>query len=70
MWLQNIGWDNVIDDELKSLWLTIRENLPFIKNIEVPRFVHTSLKVLGEIHGFADASQRAYGLLHSRFGKR
>ncbi|XP_046803778.1 uncharacterized protein LOC124419208 [Lucilia cuprina] len=61
MWLQNFDWDDVINDHLKSLWLQIKEDLPFIKDIEVPRYVFTSLDERGEIHGFADASQRAYG---------
>lgn len=61
IWLQNFDWDDVIDGNLKSLWLEIENDLAFIENIEIPRYVFTSVEIRGEVHGFADASQRAYG---------
>ncbi|XP_075157710.1 uncharacterized protein LOC142230976 [Haematobia irritans] len=61
MWVQNIGWDDPLTEHLKSLWLQIKSDLNYIHKVEVPRYVLTSNDTLGEIHGFADASQRAYG---------
>lgn len=61
MWVQNCNWDDIISNPLKSLWLQIHEDLENIGKIEVPRYVLTTLEYRGEIHGFADASLRAYG---------
>ncbi|XP_073835822.1 uncharacterized protein [Musca autumnalis] len=61
LWVQNIGWDDPLNDHLKALWFQIKDDLSFIHQIEVPRYVLTSPDRIGEIHGFADASQRAYG---------
>ncbi|XP_073820296.1 uncharacterized protein [Musca autumnalis] len=61
LWVQNIGWDDPLSDHLKALWFQIKDDLSFIHQVEVPRYVLTSPDRLGEIHGFADASQRAYG---------
>lgn len=61
MWVQNIGWDEPLNSNLINLWLQIKQDLSYIHNIEVPRYVLTAENTLGEIHGFADASQRAYG---------
>ena len=61
MWVQNIGWDDPLNDHLKALWFHIKEDLSYIQHVEVPRYVSTSKGIFGEIHGFADASQRAYG---------
>ncbi|GBP10481.1 hypothetical protein EVAR_70789_1 [Eumeta japonica] len=61
IWLQNFDWDDIIQGDLKSMWLNIKEDLPYIETIEIPRYVFTTSEIRGEIHGFADASQRAYG---------
>ncbi|XP_061387580.1 uncharacterized protein LOC133322632 [Musca vetustissima] len=61
LWVQNIGWDDPLNDHLKALWLQIKEDLSYIHQVEVPRYVLTLSNRHGEIHGFADASQRAYG---------
>lgn len=61
MWVQNISWDEPLNSNLTKLWLQIKEDLSNIQNIQVPRYVLTSENSLGEIHGFADASQRAFG---------
>ena len=61
IWIQNYDWDDKLNEELKLLWLQIRDDFNFIRNIHIPRYVFTSLEVPGEVHGFADASQRAYG---------
>ncbi|XP_046806844.1 uncharacterized protein LOC124419898 [Lucilia cuprina] len=46
---------------LHTSWENFKTNLSKIDNIEVPRHVLTSSHSTSEIHGFADASMRAYG---------
>ena len=61
MWVQYIGCDEPLNSNLSKLWLQIKEDFRHIYNIEVHCYVLTSESALGEIHGFADASQRAFG---------
>ncbi|XP_046800970.1 uncharacterized protein LOC124421481 [Lucilia cuprina] len=61
MWVQNIGWDDPLNNSLTLMWLQIKADLEHIHEITIPRYVFTSENILGEIHGFADASQRAFG---------
>ena len=61
LWLQNLSWDDPLPTHLNDLWQHSKTDLKNIQFIEVPRFVNTSSTELCEIHGFADASQRAYG---------
>ena len=60
-WMQNLEWDEVISGKIGDTWALIKEDLPFISQIEIPRYVSTAPESRGEIHGFADASQRAFG---------
>jgi len=65
LWQANIDWDESISNELHTLWREYEGKIQFLSDIEIPRKVITfkqrqGSKVL-EIHGFSDASQRAYG---------
>jgi len=58
-----IGWDDELSDRLKALWFKWVESLKLAKIIEVERSL---MKVMNAdvkeivIHGFSDASQKAY----------
>lgn len=60
-WLQGIGWDTLLDDDNARLWRVFQESLPELERIQIPR--HLPLRPTGsvsQLHGFADASERAY----------
>ncbi|XP_075160828.1 uncharacterized protein LOC142233707 [Haematobia irritans] len=61
IWKRNVDWDKPVDETIENRWLQIQESLPHINEIEIPRFVLTSVQYQFEIHGFADASLLAYG---------
>ncbi|XP_065372316.1 uncharacterized protein LOC135964147 [Calliphora vicina] len=61
MWKQNLDWDAPLNTHLSNRWKQIEQGLPYINKIEIPRFVGTSPQIKFDIHGFADASQLAYG---------
>ncbi|XP_037930865.1 uncharacterized protein LOC119665702 [Teleopsis dalmanni] len=61
IWIQNLSWDETLPPKLLTSWLNIRDDLYFLNSINVPRYVFTDSEIKSEVHGFSDASQRAYG---------
>ena len=61
LWLQKLDWDESIPLNLETCWIAFKESLLEIHKISMPRFVNISNERNIEIHGFADASSRAYG---------
>lgn len=61
LWLQKLDWDESIPIRLNTSWEDFKHNLSRIDSIEIPRYVLTSMNSSCQIHGFADASMRAYG---------
>ncbi|XP_018401614.1 PREDICTED: uncharacterized protein LOC108778819 [Cyphomyrmex costatus] len=61
-WMQQLGWDDPLRDEEAAAWTSLRDQLPLIEDVRVPRWMHIdSPGVKVEVHGFSDASERAYG---------
>ncbi|XP_070074043.1 uncharacterized protein [Drosophila takahashii] len=61
LWLRKLDWDESLPMQLQTSWEAFKGTLLQLPKIEASRFVHTDAKVPAEIHGFADASMRAYG---------
>ena len=61
LWLQNLQWDDPLPETLNTQWAEIKQDLILLNEINIPRYVFTSKERKSEVHGFADASQRAYG---------
>ncbi|XP_076659884.1 uncharacterized protein LOC143363167 [Halictus rubicundus] len=60
LWLRGIGWDDLLPSELASCWRTWRAHLPRLQELQIPRWVNYSPHDTYQIHGFCDASERAY----------
>ncbi|XP_029179167.1 uncharacterized protein LOC114946687 [Nylanderia fulva] len=61
LWLQKIDWDEIIPASLLQRWQDYVSSLPKLSNCRMPRWLNTyDPDHAVEIHGFADASQRAY----------
>ncbi|XP_011688402.1 PREDICTED: uncharacterized protein LOC105450317 [Wasmannia auropunctata] len=61
LWLANVRWDEPLPDALRNRWINYYSDLPNLKRVRIPRWTrvhHTNLNL--ELHGFADASSRAY----------
>ncbi|XP_011705795.1 PREDICTED: uncharacterized protein LOC105460994 [Wasmannia auropunctata] len=61
LWQQRIEWDQPVSAEDDLAWRRFRGELPLLEKVRVPRWLgigraHQS----AELHGFADASERAY----------
>lgn len=59
LWIMKIDWDESLPREIASDYKIIREELPLFKNLQFPR--HLQLNQTTRLHGFSDASERAYG---------
>ncbi|XP_039310755.1 uncharacterized protein LOC105197317 [Solenopsis invicta] len=61
-WLRRLDWDAPLAAEDVECWRRLRTELPVLEEIRIPRWSRAdSLGALIEMHGFADASERAYG---------
>lgn len=62
LWLEKTGWDDKISQNLTDEWLTIRKDFEGVKEVHIDRWLGTLTSELDkiEIHGFSDASTRAY----------
>lgn len=61
-WKTGLNWDDPLSDGLTEQWKICRENLQKINLVKIPRWVKFGQgKTRIELHGFSDASQKAYG---------
>ncbi|XP_050555461.1 uncharacterized protein LOC126911595 [Spodoptera frugiperda] len=62
LWLRGIGWDEEVDTEIGRDWITLRDSLQNLSEIEVQRWLGTTINNNSkiEVHGFCDASTKAY----------
>lgn len=64
LWRENLDWDQPLPDELATEWTSIREELYFTSQIRMKRqYTCKSDRENSELHVFADASSRAYGVV-------
>lgn len=61
IWLQELGWDDTLPDDLRKKWHDFLSQYPRLEEVRIPRWVEFRPKGRTQIHGFCDASQRAYG---------
>lgn len=61
LWQEKIEWDTPVSIELSDEWNAIWNEIKSLEQIRIPRWLGTGPAVQIQIHGFADASIRAYG---------
>jgi hypothetical protein len=61
LWQLNFHWDESIPEDLYTLWLEFQNKLDHLNNIKVPRHITCNEPHHIELHGFSDASEKAYG---------
>ncbi|XP_011858081.1 PREDICTED: uncharacterized protein LOC105555666 [Vollenhovia emeryi] len=61
LWMLRVDWDESISMELGTKWQNYEKQLKCLNNLAIPRKIVVDRAGLIELHGFADASQRAYG---------
>ncbi|XP_053968405.1 uncharacterized protein LOC128869828 [Anastrepha ludens] len=60
LWLMKLNWDELLDENLAKEWQEFMQHVPAIKRIKIPRWFETKNDFKIELHGFADASEKAY----------
>lgn len=60
LWSLGLDWDSPIPDKLSILWKTYKSELHLLSAIKIPRRLIIDNLFACEIHGFADASEKAY----------
>lgn len=61
LWLHRLAWDESLPFDLNSKWLSFRKQSQHLNQVKVSRHILCNNYTDVQIHGFADASQRAYG---------
>lgn len=61
IWDSSLQWDQLLPEELSKGWKLIRAQLPAINKMRKNRCLISRDAVSIQLHGFSDASQRAYG---------
>ncbi|XP_044756895.1 uncharacterized protein LOC123315310 [Coccinella septempunctata] len=61
IWKTNTSWDEAPPEYIRNTWKNFRSELPKLEEIQVQRWIHLRDGELLEIHGFSDASLKAYG---------
>ncbi|XP_076649206.1 uncharacterized protein LOC143356978 [Halictus rubicundus] len=61
LWKANLNWDESIPKALFTKWMNFKHELPILSQFKVPRQIIQVNSVDIQLHGFCDASERAYG---------
>ncbi|XP_076230267.1 uncharacterized protein LOC143176322 [Nomia melanderi] len=64
LWQVQAGWDESVSQELSTQWLEYREDIQRIQTLKIPRCTmatNLDINTRLELHGFSDASEKAYG---------
>lgn len=61
LWSMKIDWDSPLSQDLQSRWQRFYHNFKHLQRLSIPRVVLNNVESSITIHGFADASQEAYG---------
>nr|XP_029717218.1 uncharacterized protein LOC115260405 [Aedes albopictus] len=61
LWLLDVRWDDPLPESMIALWMEFRSKLQQLNGFQIPRWLFVEGHVEIELHGFADASDLAYG---------
>ncbi|GBM81611.1 hypothetical protein AVEN_82341-1 [Araneus ventricosus] len=61
LWLQKLDWNDNLPTKVLQVWNDFLVKLPGVNEINVPRYILSEDVTKIELHGFSDASERAYG---------
>lgn len=62
LWKHNCGWDDPLPEAMQQFWQEYRLNLTALSSFSIPRWIGYKAEAVSmELHGFCDASDKAYG---------
>lgn len=59
--LKEIDWDNEVPEIIVNKWRRYWNDMHYLERFEIPRWIETKNYSKVHLHGFADASKKAYG---------
>lgn len=60
LWITGMDWDAPVDSSTQSSWTEYCQQLPMLQKLSIPRWLGTKSKEKLTLHGFSDASEKAY----------
>ena len=60
VWVTGTGWDEPLKEDILSKYQAFRQELPNLEKISIPRWTQANREASLELHGFSDASEKAY----------
>ncbi|XP_046399958.1 uncharacterized protein LOC124166473 [Ischnura elegans] len=60
LWLSGIDWDSPVTGKLADDWIFLTKQLLALQELKIPRWLGVTNSEHWELHGFSDASERAY----------
>ncbi|GFQ79177.1 uncharacterized protein TNCT_189691 [Trichonephila clavata] len=60
LWKQQLKWDERVPTDIKLEWEQLANDVQFVKDIKIPRFLLVDSDNLFHLFGFSDASEKAY----------
>ncbi|GBN04679.1 hypothetical protein AVEN_31100-1 [Araneus ventricosus] len=61
LWLLKLDWGDTLPSKENTEWQSFLNSLKFVNLINIPRWILSEQSISVELHGFADASEMAYG---------
>ncbi|XP_043642481.1 uncharacterized protein LOC122612735 [Drosophila teissieri] len=61
LWLLKLHWDESVPQGIHTAWMSLLASLSSLESVAIPRYCLQSAIHTFQIHGFCDASNRAYG---------
>ena len=61
LWQLKLSWDEALPQELHTTWERFHVQLNTLDQIEVPRHIVNGIHEEAQLHGFSDASEKAFG---------
>ncbi|XP_063910744.1 uncharacterized protein LOC135127960 [Zophobas morio] len=61
LWKAGVDWDQEVPISISQLWNNLKEQLPTLSSVKIPRHVPLVVTSDCQLHGFCDASERGYG---------
>ncbi|XP_063839096.1 uncharacterized protein LOC135088143 [Ostrinia nubilalis] len=60
VWKANVEWDESVSSDISEKWIKIKSEIDIINQYQIPRWLQTKHRDRIELHGFCDASKKAY----------
>ncbi|XP_067215149.1 uncharacterized protein [Linepithema humile] len=61
LWQLQLDWDEALPQDMYTTWDRFHRQLELLHQIKVPRRVYRKATDMIQLHGFSDASEKAYG---------